>query len=68
MYLNGSSAKKNIYKTDIDTLKTAFVSCDDLVHGFKKYFQANDDKVVDKNFKNLRNSENGLFLLFKNKL
>lgn len=56
---------KEIYKTDIDTLKTAFVSCDDLVNGFKKYTSSNNKKNVDKSFKRLRNSENGLFLLLE---
>lgn len=57
--------RKEIYRTDVDTLKTAFVECDSLVHGFKKYVESNEKKLVDHKLKKMRHSKNGLFLLFK---
>lgn len=57
--------RKEVYRTDVDTLKTAFVECDSLVHGFKKYVESNEKKLVDHKLKKMRHSKNGLFLLFK---
>lgn len=55
---------KEIYQINMDTLKMVFVNCDKLVSGFKKYIDNNDTKKVDKTFKKMRHSENGLFLAF----
>lgn len=56
---------KEIYELNIDALKTVFMKCDELVRGFKKYIKSNNKNIVNTNFKKLRKSENGLFLLIK---
>lgn len=56
--------KKEIYKITIDILKEVFGKCDELVHGFKKYIKNTDQKTVNKSFKNMRHSNNGIYLVF----
>ena len=62
---------KEIYKIDVDTLKEAFASCDELIVSFKNYTNKNNSKSVDKNNsksidKNFRDvkSDNEIFLVF----
>ncbi len=56
---------KEIYQISVDALKLVFADCDNLVSGFKKYMNKNDPEIVNKNFRKMRNSENGLVLLFE---
>ena len=56
---------KEVYEIDLDVLKTAFVSCDDLVSGFKKYYDKKNKKETKQKFRKLRKSEEGLFIYIK---
>lgn len=57
---------KEIYQIDIKLLKTAIMSCDELINGFKEII-AKNNKEVKKQYKRLKKTKNNLFIIMEKK-
>ena len=57
---------KEVYEIDLDILRSAFLSCDELVNGFKKLYNKKNKKKTKRTFKKMRDNEEGL-LVYINK-
>ena len=59
---------KEVYEIDLDILRSAFLSCDELVNGFKKHYNKKNKKKTKRTFKKMRDNEEGLLIYIdKNK-
>lgn len=53
---------KEVYQIDLNVLKMAVVQCDELMSNFEDYVKSNKKSTINKQFKKLRETKEGLFI------